>query len=209
VLLAECTASRLIRGAVQAWHLTGDVYSTKAGMKPWISEMYGYSFAAARHGMWHQIDRLSMLYPSYVPATPARLMHYGLGFKIEGQSTSFSFDKHEHWHFDALACSVSSQGKDLAGLLPMPPAVDDLISPEVRVATTAFRRPRSADVLQLLQPHHAAAALREQPHSSLESARVVRCVAMEGSNESHAGWAEALGRSPVHRHRAHSQRGFL
>lgn len=53
--------------AVQAWRLTGDVYSKKPGDKPWISEMYGYSFGAAKAGVWHKYDEESMLYPGYVP----------------------------------------------------------------------------------------------------------------------------------------------
>jgi hypothetical protein len=52
---------------VQAWRLTGDVYSTKPGDKPWISEMYGYSFGAAKRNVWHHYDEESMLYPGYMP----------------------------------------------------------------------------------------------------------------------------------------------
>jgi hypothetical protein len=52
---------------LQAWRLTGDVYSKKRGDKPWISEMYGYSFGAAKAGVWHKYDEESMLYPSYMP----------------------------------------------------------------------------------------------------------------------------------------------
>lgn len=53
--------------ALQAWHLTGDVYSKKPGDKPWISEMYGYSFGAAKAGVWHKSEVESMLYPGYQP----------------------------------------------------------------------------------------------------------------------------------------------
>lgn len=55
-------------GCFQAWHLSGDVYATHPGDKPWISEMYGYSFGAAKADVWHKWDATSMLYPSYVPA---------------------------------------------------------------------------------------------------------------------------------------------
>lgn len=54
--------------SVQAWRLTGDVYSKKPGDKPWISEMYGYSFGAAKAGVWHKYDEESMLYPGYLPS---------------------------------------------------------------------------------------------------------------------------------------------
>ena len=121
---------------MQAWHLSGDVYSTKAGIKPWISEMYGYSFAAAKHGMWHQTDQLSMQYPGYMPSRPARLMHYGLDFTINTTSTPFEFDKHHHYRFDALSCSLTQHGGDLGALFPMPPRIHELTSPMVRTSQT-------------------------------------------------------------------------
>lgn len=52
---------------LQAWHLTGDVYAKKPGDKPWISEMYGYSFGAAKADVWHRSEVESMLYPGYQP----------------------------------------------------------------------------------------------------------------------------------------------
>jgi hypothetical protein len=67
---------------LQAWRLTGDVYSKKRGDKPWISEMYGYSFGAAKAGVWHKYDEESMLYPSYMPngeATRAVVELVGMG----------------------------------------------------------------------------------------------------------------------------------
>lgn len=51
--------------AWQAWRLAGDIFATKAGDKPWISEMYGYSFGAAKADVWHRYDSTAMLYPSY------------------------------------------------------------------------------------------------------------------------------------------------
>jgi len=52
---------------VQAWRFAGDSYATKPGDKPWISEMYGYSFGAAKAGVWHVADDSSMIYPGYEP----------------------------------------------------------------------------------------------------------------------------------------------
>jgi hypothetical protein len=52
---------------LQAWHLTGDVYAKKPGDKPWISEMYGYSYGAAKADVWHRSEVESMLYPGYQP----------------------------------------------------------------------------------------------------------------------------------------------
>mgnify|MGYP001810787274 CR=1 FL=1 len=56
-----------VSSVVQAWHLTGDVYAKKPGDKPWISEMYGYSFGAAKAGVRHRSEVESMLYPGYQP----------------------------------------------------------------------------------------------------------------------------------------------
>jgi hypothetical protein len=39
---------------VQAWRLSGDQYVEKGG-KPWISEMYGYVYAAAKMDVWHKV----------------------------------------------------------------------------------------------------------------------------------------------------------
>ena len=47
----------------QAWNETNDEYATAPGMKPWIAEMYGYAFGAARADVWHKIDYAAMLYP--------------------------------------------------------------------------------------------------------------------------------------------------
>eukprot|EP00798_Chlamydomonas_sp_ICE-L_P028050 gene28050-31152_t len=51
-----------------AYKYSGDVYAIHPGDKPWISEMYGYAFGAAKADVWHRWDTISMLYPSYEPA---------------------------------------------------------------------------------------------------------------------------------------------
>ena len=50
---------------LQAWNTTGDSYSVNPGDKPWISEMYGYSYACAAADVWHKVDFSAMLYPAY------------------------------------------------------------------------------------------------------------------------------------------------
>jgi hypothetical protein len=57
-----------VRFDPEAWHLSGDSYSTHAGDKPWISEMYGYAFGASKANVWHKWDQTSMLYPGYNPS---------------------------------------------------------------------------------------------------------------------------------------------
>ena len=53
--------------ACQAWQLSGDAYATHPGDKPWISEMYGYSFGAAKADVWHKYHTTAMIYPGYLP----------------------------------------------------------------------------------------------------------------------------------------------
>lgn len=52
---------------VQAWNLTGDAFTHKPGEKPWISEMYGYSYGCSAADVWHKTDQSAMLYPGYTP----------------------------------------------------------------------------------------------------------------------------------------------
>ena len=54
---------------LQAWNTTGDSYSVNPGDKPWISEMYGYSYACAAADVWHKVDFSAMLYPAYFSAS--------------------------------------------------------------------------------------------------------------------------------------------
>ena len=45
-----------VRADPDAWKLSGDIFTKKAGDKPWIAEMYGYSYSAARANIWHHTD---------------------------------------------------------------------------------------------------------------------------------------------------------
>ncbi len=49
----------------QAWRLSGDQYAIHPGDKPWISEMYGYSYGAAKADVWHIAAHGAMEYPEY------------------------------------------------------------------------------------------------------------------------------------------------
>ena len=49
----------------QAWELSGDAYSTHKGDRPWISEMYGYSYGCSTADVWHLVHHTAMLYPGY------------------------------------------------------------------------------------------------------------------------------------------------
>ena len=48
---------------MQAWTLSGDSYTPNPGDKPWISEMYGFSYGCAKADIWHEFMDGSMIYP--------------------------------------------------------------------------------------------------------------------------------------------------
>ncbi|KAL4443932.1 hypothetical protein ABPG75_011669 [Micractinium tetrahymenae] len=91
-----------VRFDPDAWELTGDAYSTHKGDRPWISEMYGYSYGCATADVWHTVHHTAMLYPGYEVAEPPHVLHYGLLWHVPG--TDYSFDKHWHYQFDPLSC---------------------------------------------------------------------------------------------------------
>ena len=50
-----------VRADPDAWTLSGDVFTKQPGDKPWIAEMYGYSYAAAKADVWHHTsDRYNL-----------------------------------------------------------------------------------------------------------------------------------------------------
>ena len=48
---------------LQAWTLSGDSYTPHPGDRPWIAEMYGYSYGAAKAGIAHEWVENALLYP--------------------------------------------------------------------------------------------------------------------------------------------------
>ncbi|CAL8464472.1 g4007 [Coccomyxa elongata] len=116
-----------VRADRDAWNTSGDAYTKHPGEKPWIAEMYGYSFGAAAANVWHKTDYTAMLYPSYMPYTVAdvpNVLHYGLLFEIK--EAGYSFDKHWFQKFDALQCPpwedfVQDLPNSVKGLFPFPP----------------------------------------------------------------------------------------
>lgn len=86
-----------VRADMAHWskNFTGDIY--EAG---WISEMYGYSFAASELNLRHVISNDILIYPGYVPAPGVnyKVFHYGLEFKVG----NWSFDKAKWRHMDVV-----------------------------------------------------------------------------------------------------------
>eukprot|EP00192_Tetraselmis_astigmatica_P004261 CAMPEP_0117679248 /NCGR_PEP_ID=MMETSP0804-20121206/17717_1 /TAXON_ID=1074897 /ORGANISM="Tetraselmis astigmatica, Strain CCMP880" /LENGTH=467 /DNA_ID=CAMNT_0005488665 /DNA_START=196 /DNA_END=1599 /DNA_ORIENTATION=+ len=114
--------TKRVREDPKAWEDTGDVY-VRPGGKPWISEMYGYSFGCAKADVWHVTNQTMMLYPEYHPTGFPSVMHYGIEFHI-GDGYNF----HKHWfpYLDALKCppwqtTAAAERSGLEGLLPAPP----------------------------------------------------------------------------------------
>ncbi|KAH6774374.1 peptidyl serine alpha-galactosyltransferase [Perilla frutescens var. frutescens] len=86
-----------VRADMSHWskNFTGDIY--EAG---WISEMYGYSFAAAELNLRHVISNDILIYPGYVPVPGVnyKVFHYGLEFRVG----NWSFDKAKWRHMDVV-----------------------------------------------------------------------------------------------------------
>lgn len=55
------------RSHAQAYKYAGDALAKNQGDKPWLAEMYGYAFGAAKADVWHRWDNASMIYPGYAP----------------------------------------------------------------------------------------------------------------------------------------------
>lgn len=117
-----------VRFDEDAWELTGDQYSTHKGDKPWISEMYGYSYAASKADVWHTVHHSAMIYPAYEAKEQPMVLHYGLKYRVAG--TKYQFDKHWHYDFDALKCPpwnlTVSRGPEKGGLFPHPPHPNEI-----------------------------------------------------------------------------------
>ena len=121
-----------VRNDPNAWNLTGDAY-VKPGGRAWISEMYGYVFAAAASGIWHRIDPTIQYYPSYQPKDIPALTHYGLKMRLG----NYTYDKHNHLMFQSFACppwnlDAGRHEKENKGLFPHPPSPDQIESKHPR-----------------------------------------------------------------------------
>ena len=62
----------LVLVVVQAWNLTGDAFTKNPGDKPWISEMYGYSYGTAAADVWHKVIQSAHMYPGYFTTGASR-----------------------------------------------------------------------------------------------------------------------------------------
>ncbi|KXZ52846.1 hypothetical protein GPECTOR_8g229 [Gonium pectorale] len=114
-----------VREDPEAWRLSGDQYVEKGG-KPWISEMYGYAFGAAKANVWHKWDKKTMMYPTYRP-TDWQSVGMAFSFKMSGQPGSV---------IRVMCCSEEDRKRYNKGLLTM---VDTWVAPDMS------RSPRNGD----------------------------------------------------------------
>ena len=87
---------------------TGDAYVAPK-QAPWISEMYGYVFAAAEAGVRHILTDGVVVYPDEVGGSrpdESHIIHYGLHCKVH----DFSFTKYSFYGFDATGCTGKGFG---------------------------------------------------------------------------------------------------
>eukprot|EP00210_Caulerpa_lentillifera_P003719 g3552.t1 len=115
-----------------AWKLTGDVYA-KQGERPWISEMYGYIYAATVAGIRHKLEPTVQMYPGYAVKDIPLIVHYGLNHTLG----DFWFDKHVHMNFDTTKCppwdlSFNRPQEMDGGLFPHPPLPHEVKSKDAR-----------------------------------------------------------------------------
>eukprot|EP00210_Caulerpa_lentillifera_P008405 g8017.t1 len=94
--------------------------------KEWVSEMYGYCFAAAKVGVWHKLESATMYYPNYNPQDFPVVIHYGLNHTI---TDNYYFDKHTHMSFNSMKCPPWNMDfhrhyTEDGGLFPHPPFPD-------------------------------------------------------------------------------------
>jgi len=94
-----------VRNDPDSWANTGDVYNQngRAG-PPWISEMYGYVFAAAERKLKFSVSDSFMLYPGYMPPKDERfpvVLHYGVTYRVD----DYAFDKHWYQGADMTSCT--------------------------------------------------------------------------------------------------------
>jgi len=154
-----------VRNDTEAYRLSGDVYAIHPGDKPWISEMYGYAFGAAKSNVWHHWDSTSMIYPQYEPHGIPKLLHYGLLFEVD----KYKFDKHWHYDFDVTKCApwdLSNPSRATAGIFPPPPHPSTLKNQDNIVAL--YRDLLSIETVAMLNAGFCDYHLRHcPPHTQL------------------------------------------
>ncbi len=100
---------------------------------PSCSEMYGYSYGAAKAGVWHKWDTHAMLYPGYLPSPhPPRILHYGLTISVQHTGGEWAWSKQTARAFNVRECppwNFEGERAQQHGLFyPFPPHPKDLVA---------------------------------------------------------------------------------
>ncbi|GBF90905.1 hypothetical protein Rsub_03760 [Raphidocelis subcapitata] len=119
-----------VRADPNAWRDAGDAAARREGAKPWLAEVYGYAFAAARADVWHKWDNDSMVHPGNTPLGVPRLLHYNAPFGIvPARGKRWSFFKRDYADFDFSKCPPwegAGEERPKEGLMPLPPLPSQL-----------------------------------------------------------------------------------
>jgi hypothetical protein len=117
---------------LQAWDLAG---AHKHGENSWIAVMYGYTFAAAKHNMWHHVDHTTIALPSLSQfRSGPKLLHLCNGGSVQLASGHvFSFDKRRHMGFKFGQCPPWNDlnSTSTGGIFQHPPSVKELVASRV------------------------------------------------------------------------------
>lgn len=98
--------SEKVRLDPDAWRTTGDRYTTtRGGGRSWISEMYGWSFAAAKHGLRHRAAVTEQAIPgvSSVNVAP-HVLHYYYTWEAGPAGSGIWWNKEWFKRFDPIVC---------------------------------------------------------------------------------------------------------
>eukprot|EP00798_Chlamydomonas_sp_ICE-L_P009971 gene9972-7848_t len=144
-----------VRFDEMAYKYSGDVYAVHPGDKPWISEMYGYAFGAAKANAYkysgdvyavHPGDKpwISEMYGYAFGAAKADVWHKWdttsmiypayephampklMHYGLRFEVEQYKFDKHAHFGFDALACPPWDMTNQKSGIMKQAPRVAEL-----------------------------------------------------------------------------------
>ncbi|CAL8472254.1 g11796 [Coccomyxa elongata] len=200
-----------VRNDPLAWNLTGDTSIKEPGGKTWISEMYGYSFAAAAANVWHrQVDYAANLVPGNGPIGPPMVLHYGNDLAVNNTAYNFSKIRVREAEFDPTLCPpwdlAHKPGREVAagGLLPYPPSplslpsqgldlLRDLLSVEPAIVLNAAfcdRHKRKCSPSKQLEEECSKVAQQEKELDEAYDAveKILRATECNDSTPDCTGW---------------------
>ena len=106
----------------QAWKFAGDAAARRAGDKPWLAEVYGYAFGAAKADVWHRWDNASLAHAgARAPLAAPKILHYARPYELRTKAGKvWAFNKTALDAFDFAKCPPWNLSAP-EGVLPKPP----------------------------------------------------------------------------------------